>query len=203
MRWTLQQCITATLAYSAIFDYPLTANEIRRYLIKPPQQSTPHFSSHVLEKFQSREGFFALNEVAALVKKRQDKERFSQPKWEIVTKAVTLLASIPTLEAVFVSGSLAVNNAEEGDDIDLFILTKPKTIWVSRMLVLICLTILGKRRNFKTTIEKDLLCPNMLMTSSRMAIPVRQRDLYIAHEIVQMVPVFSRDQMQLKFLQPQ
>lgn len=201
MRWTLQQCVTATIAYSAIFDYPLTPTEIRRFLIKPPQQSTPRFSSHALEKYQYSEGYYALNKATALVKKRRENERFSQPKWEIVAKAVALLASLPTLEAVFVSGSLAVNNAEEGDDIDLFILTKPNTIWVSRLLVLICLTLLGKRRSFNTTIEKDLLCPNMLMTSSRMAIPVGQRDLYIAHEIVQMVPILSRNQMHLKFLQ--
>lgn len=81
---------------------------------------------------------------------------------------------------VAVSGGLAMDNARDYD-IDMLIVTAPGRLWLVRGLA-VALVRLARLHGVK-------LCPNFLLTENALAIP--DRDLYNAHEIVQMVPLYG------------
>jgi hypothetical protein len=87
---------------------------------------------------------------------------------------------------VAVTGSLAMSNTEEGQDVDFMIVTAPKRLWTVRALVLLLARI--------ARLEGIQLCPNYLITTS--ALELKERSLYVAHELTQMVPLSGADMYQ-------
>jgi hypothetical protein len=83
---------------------------------------------------------------------------------------------------VAVIGSLTMDNVRSaGDDIDLFVVTTPGRVWLTRILVIILVRLAAWAR-----ID---LCPNYLVSSRRLAMP--PDDLFTAHELAQMIPLFG------------
>jgi hypothetical protein len=80
-----------------------------------------------------------------------------------------------------VSGSLAMSNAEPGEDIDLFILARPGRVWLCRLLVLAVVKLAARRGH--------RLCPNFFLSTDHLRL--RERNLFTAHEVAQLVPVGS------------
>ncbi|MEK7127252.1 MAG: nucleotidyltransferase domain-containing protein, partial [Patescibacteria group bacterium] len=56
-------------------------------------------------------------------------------KLELAKKIISKLKNISFVEAIFVTGSVAANNATEKADIDLMVITKPNTLWLTRLLI--------------------------------------------------------------------
>jgi hypothetical protein len=84
---------------------------------------------------------------------------------------------------VAVTGSLAVNNADEGKDIDYMLVTKPGYLWTCRAMTILVARI--------AKLEGVNLCPNYLITENAFALTARS--LYTAHELVQMIPLSGRE----------
>jgi hypothetical protein len=80
---------------------------------------------------------------------------------------------------VAVTGSLAMNNAEEGKDVDYMIVTAPNHLWTCRALSLLVARF--------AKLAGVSLCPNYLVTTN--ALELNERSLYVAHELVQMIPL--------------
>ena len=102
---------------------------------------------------------------------------------------------------VAVTGALAMENADEDDDIDLMVVTSRNRLWIVRPLVLLFVSLFFKRRypipNAQTNNQKpttnNAICLNLWLDESSLEIPIVQRDLYTAHELAQMKPVVNRD----------
>jgi hypothetical protein len=82
-----------------------------------------------------------------------------------------------------VTGSLAVNNAVTSADIDYFLVTAPGRLWTCRALV-VAIGKLAARQGLN-------LCPNYIVTTDALTFP--DQNLYTAHEIAQMVPLYGLD----------
>ncbi len=83
------------------------------------------------------------------------------------------------MRLVAVSGSLAAENPDERADFDYLIVTAPGRLWLVRAM-----TILLVRAARLRGVQ---LCPNYLLTSR--ALTLTRRDLYTAHELLQIVPL--------------
>lgn len=196
-----KDAVFKTLAYADIFDYPLTLDELWRYCIA--DSTLTKKSIQILVRSDTRlgsyAGFYFLKGRESLVNKRKVREEISRDKLFIAKKISALLFFIPTIDLIGISGGLAMKNAALDDDIDLFIITQPGTIWVSRFLVLFVLMFLGKRRKRKDNKVSNMICANMFMTSD--ALFILNHDLYTAHEVVQMKPLLERDTVYQQFIQ--
>lgn len=71
---------------------------------------------------------------------------------------------------------------------------------MTRFLVTIFVSLLGVRRTPKAKDVTDMFCLNMFTTVDGMSIPVGERDLFSAHEVVQMVPLWERKGTYRKFI---
>ena len=171
-----------TLAYSDIFDYPLTAEEVNRWIIKGDSLAP------------AKKGLFYLPGRSNLVALRQRRRRYSRGKWGRVHRLVGYLKLFPWIKLVAVTGALAMNNAQADDDIDLMIVTQTNRLWLTRLTVWLFLFAYwrrGKKIN-------NRFCLNLWLDETTLAI--KQRNLYIAHEICQALPVLDRDQTYQKFI---
>lgn len=204
----MEKNILATLAYTDIFDYPLTEEEFFRWLInqktdfrRQKTEDRKSFSESLeslldLNLVKETKGFYHLLNREQIVTLRLEREKYSREKLEICGKAAVILRKIPWIKLIGVTGGLARNNAKKEDDIDLFFITSQNRLWLSRGLVVLILKIIGFYRHpGKIT---NMICPNMFVAEDNLY--VHPEDLYTAHEVCQMRPVFDRGNTYNEFL---
>lgn len=203
MTLSKKQAILKTLLYSDIFDYPLTAEELWRYLSgigKISKKAIFVELASLPEIIQRKDGFFFIKGKEKTIKNRLLNEKISDKKLGIAKRIGAYLSFIPTIQFIGVSGSVAMRSSKRNDDIDLFIIARKNTLWLTRLLVLFFLELLGKRRGRRSGAISDLICVNMLMDEKDLRFYSSRQNLYTAHEIVRMVPVFERGGVYAKFL---
>lgn len=204
MKFSLRSSILATLAYADIFSYPLKEQELWKYLIG---------LSTTLKDFRAtltrlvhkkniayRDGFYYVSKRHTLIGERQKRERISKRKFKRAQFASNMLTYIPTIWSIGISGSLAMGNTKSGDDIDFFLITAPNTLWLTRLFANLLMDVLGLRRKPREKHVQDKICLNMFFDGSHLRLPARERDLFSAHEIVQMICLFDRFDTYARFL---
>ncbi len=112
------------------------------------------------------------------------------------------LKFVPGLRLVALTGSVAANNSHPKDDIDLFFITAPHTLWLVRPLVLLVISIFYRRRHPGEDHAKaaNAFCPNLWLDSLSVTVPVSKQNLYTAHEVLQIIPLIDRGGTYQKFL---
>lgn len=190
MKLTLRDAIVSALSYANIFDYPLTEEEVRTWL--PYVRNYPR---HALKNI-----YYSFRPGRRLFETRKKRAEWATDKWMRARWVANLLKRIPTIKLVGVTGGLTRSNARAEDDIDFLVITAPKTLWVTRALSTILLDILRLRRRPSDTNVRNLVCLNMFMSEDGLTIPVKERDLFTAHEVLLMTPLWERDNAYIKFL---
>jgi hypothetical protein len=195
----LSECLFATVAYADIFDYPLTGDDLYFWCIqKTPRKNirAVRIPSVVTHNF-----YFTLRGREYIVNKYNSRHAISQEKREIARNAARWLRIIPSLTLVGLTGGVAVNNATPNDDVDLFCISARGTMWITRALTTLLIDILGLRRRPGDRNVADKICLNMFMSEGALAIPKNERDLFSAHEVLQMEPLWARGKSYRDFLE--
>ena len=201
----VEPAILKTLTYSDIFDFPLRKDELWEFLVSDSSITEEAFEvsinkllheGHINYKAQ----YYCLAGRTRNIEKRQGNLPEVSKKLEIAQKAAGYLSYIPTVQLIGISGGLAMHDAEKQDDIDFFIITKTKTLFITRVWILGILQILKLRRTRLTKNPADKICVNFMLDEKKLRFPKSKRDIYIAHEIVQIKPLFERQNTYKKFL---
>lgn len=128
------------------------------------------------------------------------KIQISRFKLQKLSFFISVVGGLPTVCLVGLSGSVAMLNAKETDDVDLFIITRSKTMWITRFLILTVASLLKVRRKYGETEAHDKACFNLIFDERDLAMPNEKRTEYVAHEILQMKPLVSKAGTYLMFL---
>ncbi|MEX2007694.1 MAG: hypothetical protein WD992_02885 [Candidatus Levyibacteriota bacterium] len=212
MESKIRQSILKTVLYSDIFEYPLTAQQIWKYLITEEKINREDFekvlkisakgrsSSGRKSPIEEKDGWYFISGKEKLIKKRLRRRKESTKKLEMINEISSTLSAIPTILLLGVSGGVSLYNAERKDDVDIFVIVRKNTIWVTRMAIILLLMIRGKYRRRLQKNVADKICLNMLIDEKKLAFSQERQDLYTAHEIVQMKPIFNRNKYYEKFL---
>lgn len=180
------------LVYHDLFDYPLTRDELWYWQMGESQEP-----KHIVERFGN---IVFLEGREKNILKRLGKARASKKKIAIARRAAGVLALLPTVKMVGVSGGLSMNNADENDDIDLIIITAVDTLWITRLLSFVLLWAAGlKLRRFGEKELADKLCLNMWITQGNLGFAPRY-DVYTAHEIAQIKVLKDKECVYKKLL---
>lgn len=197
--------IFRTLAYHHLFQDPLTIEQIHEFLITPdpiPLASVRRSVEQMLRKRQAiRYGsLYALPHFAPKnMRQHADRVAASREKMMIARRAAKGISFIPWVKLVAVTGALAMENADESDDIDLMIVTEKNRLWLTRPLVMLFVSLFFKRRRppayrLPPTAYRNVLCLNLWLDDDALTIPRDQQNLYTAHELAQMKPLVNREQ---------
>jgi hypothetical protein len=182
----VDEAILKALAYADIFDSPLTAEEIWRFLALPAD--SPEVIRIAVTRLaragviSDERGHYHLPGRDETVPARLERQRASADLWRRARGYVRVLASLPFVRMVAITGSLAANNCDLAADIDVLLVTRPGRLWVAVSLVL------GLRR--LGVLASPKLCPNYVLSTR--ALTIAERDLYVAHELARMVPLYGR-----------
>jgi hypothetical protein len=169
-----------TLAYADVFDYPLTVYEVYRYLTSTKASLNDVARALADENIFSRvDEYFMLRGREEIVETRKRRTEIASRLWPKAARYGRIIASLPFVRMVAVTGSLAMNNMDEGKDIDYMIVTAPNYLWTCRALSLLVARF--------AKLEGVNLCPNYLLTTN--ALELKERSLYVAHELAQMIPL--------------
>lgn len=189
---------TETLKYFAKYDYPLTKKELELWSHIPHPLTSPLLTKErgLRGEVENKNGYFFLKGRSNLINIRRQREKYSLLKWGIAYRYATKLAKISFIQAIFVTGSLAMNNCKKSDDIDFMIVTSPNTLWLTRFVVML---LFARNRRFPgQKIAPDKICTNLWVDTNNLNI--KDKNLYHAHEILQAKCIFDRGGVQYQFL---
>lgn len=193
----LRQAILQTVAYFDLFDYPLTALEVWRFLYAPGME--PRDFETILamlpallaeQKLETKNGFYFFPGRAAIMETRAARYSFSFLKYRLARRAAKLFSYVPGVRLVALGNTMAWRHADKSSDIDFFIVTSAKKIWSTRLLSVLPISALGLRP--RTGQER----PNALCLSffaSEGALNLRslmiRGDIYLPYWIASLVPL--------------
>jgi len=180
----LDWAILQAVAYADVFGYPLTSGEIHRYLVglSAPLAAVQAILSNgrlVPHYLADCNGYFTLSGREALVETRRRRAAVATALWPRAVRYGQMIARLPFVRLVAVTGALAMDNVEPNADIDYLIITEPDRLWLCRALVIVLVRLAALRG--------DVLCPNYFL--SERALVFNERNLFTAHELVQMEPI--------------
>ena len=180
----ISQAVFHTLLYSDVFDYPLTASEVHRYLTQI--SATYEDVWEVLNEnpqFIKRGDYFALTGRESIVPIRARRTRRSQELLPYAIRYGRVLGCLPFVRMVTLTGSLAVMNISQNADFDYMLVTSPGRLWTARAFVLL----FGRC----TKIRGHTICPNLIVSTD--SLEWHRHDLYSARELCQMIPITGKD----------
>jgi hypothetical protein len=177
--------ILRTLTYADLFDYAMTPDEVFRYLIgvhasRAEVEAALDDHSRLDGHIARVDGLLTLPQRHALVAARARLQAAARRQFPRARFYARVLAYVPFVRMVAITGGLAMENARDGDS-DYFIVTEPGRLWLVRGLAV---ALVRMARLFG-----DRLCPNMLLSANALALS--DQNLYTAHEVVQMIPLYG------------
>jgi|WetSurSiteA1Bulk_404760.scaffolds.fasta_scaffold00545_4 hypothetical protein len=183
--------------YHSLFDFPLKEMELLKWEVaeKVARKNNPN------AEIDFKDGFYFVKGKIGVITTRQLRQRNSEKKERLARKYGQYLQFIPTIKAVCLTGSLAMGNASEEADIDFLVITKKGTLWLSRLITLLCLRLISAPvRRFGEKEVKDKLCFNLWLDEANLVWPKGERNIFTAHEIAQIKPLVNKEQTFEHFL---
>jgi hypothetical protein len=176
----LTQAVWQTLAYADVFDYPMTAPEVHRYLNAFPARYNAVMECLERERSLQRDGeMFALPGRGELFETRRRRAQAAAWLWPRACHFGQQIAALPFVSMLAVTGALAMDNVDAGADIDYLVVTMPGRLWTCRALIILVGRLAAR--------QGATLCPNYLVSLHALKFP--DQNLYAAHEVAQMVPL--------------
>ena len=180
----LHTSILKTIAYFDLFNYPLTLEDVRRFLDVEAKEAEISAETEMLV----REGrlykvgpYYSLQDNTALALRRLRGEAHADELMRIAGRGARWLYQFPFVRGVCISGSLSKHFADEKADIDYFIITSANRIWIARTLMHLFkkLTyLLGHQHRF---------CMNYYVDED--ALEIREKNIFTAIELFTLLPM--------------
>lgn len=205
----IERQIILTLAYCQQFEYPLSVRELWLRLLQPQKGvgliSAKAFSEAVAKLVRgglvsSQGAYLFLSGAKNLVETREKRSKTSQKKRQELSPLLWLCRWLPWVAGVAITGSLAMNNADEKADADVMIVTENNRLWLVRPMLVLFSFLFGKRRSWNKE-EENSWCLNLWLERESLAISQKQRSVYTAYEVLQADWVISKDHVAAEFYQ--
>jgi len=178
----LEVALLRTLAFSDLFDYPLTLEEVHRSLVchratRPEVQRT--LADAVRRgRVAHQDGHYFLPGRDHLVVLRHLRQKKAQALLRRHRRLLQGVCSFPFVRAVALSGALAFENANGHDDIDLFLIVDGRRTWSTYVGLVLLTKALRKRR---------MMCINCVESTDAPAVP--EQSFFVAHQIAHLRPL--------------
>jgi hypothetical protein len=178
-----------TLLYFSIFKYPLKRDEIFSFSNLKNKALLDKELSQLLEKkaIYKIDNYYLCENEDRHVERRLIGNNMASEIFPKAIKVSNFIAKFPFVEGVGISGALSKGYHDEKSDIDFFIITSPKRLWVARTLLVLYkkIFLLNSRKYF---------CVNYFIASNTLEIDEKNR--FTATELITMIPMCGKDVFQ-------
>ena len=177
-----ENCIIRQLLYYDIFDHILTEKELVKdcSLNKNTRNHFQVLIDHGL--IFKLNGYYAIRNENELSDKRKKGEENTQRSMPRAMKMAKLISKFPFVRAVALSGSISKGYMDSFKDVDYFIITKPRRLWLTRIMLIFYkkVFLLNSFRFF---------CLNYFIDENNLKI--ESRNIFTATEINTLIPVYG------------
>jgi glycosyltransferase involved in cell wall biosynthesis len=179
------RAIVDTIAYGAVFDYPMTITEIHRSLmgVSLTRSEISRLLRHhplLLENVDADPPYHFLKGRQSSIESRHDAVRSTRELLNREQNAIDLVRRAPFVRMVAFSGATAHENSRDGD-VDLFVVTARERAWAVALILFLTMKLLGRRRT---------ICLNYFLAEDRLALA--EQDAFTASQIASLKPVAGR-----------
>jgi hypothetical protein len=166
-----REAIVSTIAFFDLFDYPLTPYEIYKYseddlslseIISFLEQEIDQADALIRQK----NGFYFLIGREEITATRQKRHNYTRRKIKIARRFCRLLKICPFVSLVAVANLIGDNNLRDQSDIDFFIITAPRRLWLARLYCAGLAKILNLRPTAKN--KKDKICLSFYVSADHL-----------------------------------
>ena len=168
-RIKIEKEILEIIVFYDVFSFPLTIFEIKKLLpVSKTLNELELFldSEFISTKLENQNGFYFLKGRAEIINSRNRRYNYSLRKIKTAKFFAKIFAKLPFVLAVYLVNSIGIYNLRDESDIDFFIITKTKRIWLSRFFCAGLMKILNKRPNRKT--KKDKICLSFYLAENNL-----------------------------------
>ena len=196
----LERAVLLTVLYSDLFEYPLSVDELQRYLVclNAPQASPPAASPAALVSLNGDALDTVLTSLSAhylscvdglicwkgreyLRAVRHERQDIVAQRWPQAQRYARWLSRVPFVRMVAVCGSQAAGNSSLSSDLDIFCITAPGRLW----LVQSCAMLLRRI----AALSGVHVCPNYFLTTR--TLEIEEQSLYTAREVSHVIPLWG------------
>jgi hypothetical protein len=181
----IEQSILRTIAYFSLFNHPLTAIEILDNCdIKEvdPAMLAKGIDRLCTQNTIKRKGtYYYLYDETGIAQRKLSTSLYNQ-YLKKAYKYSRIISKFPFVRGISISGSIAKGRVDENADIDYFIITAPRRLWICRTL----LTLYKKIVLFNS---RKYFCINYFVDTDNLQIP--DRNIFTATEIAFLLPTYS------------
>lgn len=185
----LDEQILRTLSYFDIFKYPLKTEEILKFLGVPVLDKSTLISrlrnlgdQKIIFQFDE---FFTLKNNNSLIDRRRRGNKEAEKFLILARKKAKLISKFPFVRAVLASGSLSKGYMDKDSDLDFFIITAPRRLWIARTLLVLY------KRIFLANSHK-YFCVNYFVDEDHLEI--EEKNLFTATELATVIPLYGSRQ---------
>lgn len=200
-----QEEILKIIAFYDIFSFPLTILEIKKSLFFTTTLSELEIileEDFLNSKLENKNGFYFLRGRAEIIKSRNRRYNYSLKKIKTAKFFARIFAKLPFVLGVYLVNSIGPYNLREASDIDFFIITKNKRIWLSRFFCAGLMKLLNKRPNQKT--KKDKICLSFYLSEDNLnlqGLKIKSADPYFDFWERNLLLLEDKNNINQKFLQ--
>ncbi|MBZ0318567.1 MAG: hypothetical protein K8L91_19290 [Anaerolineae bacterium] len=188
----LDQAILMTLLYADVFSFPMTAREVHHFLIgcaasvEETECAISNPSAWLTQYIEvgtfNQQPIYTIRKAdnTTVFETRQQREFASMELWPKARRYGVLLGHLPFVRMVAITGALAMRNAgSPQDDLDYLLVVKQDRVWLARLGAVVMVRV--------CKVFGVMLCPNYVLADT--ALEQNRHDLFMAHELTQMIPL--------------
>ncbi len=202
----LSLSIIKTIVFFDIFSYPLTAYEIYNYLpYKAKLREVNNVLPFLIEIgiIKEKDCFYYLNYQSDHHLCRQNRYHLANRKLKIARKVAKWFSYLPFVKLVALSNLIGRHNMRDESDIDIFIITGKKRLWLSRFFCAGLMKLLNKRPTKDN--KKDKICLSFYVDSDHLDLSGLSletgEDWYFYYWLAGLYPLYDEGSYYLRLMQ--
>lgn len=193
----IKKSIQETVIFFDLFNYPLTKWEIWQYLkIEISLDALEGVVDDLIQDslLGQKDGFYFLPGRLNLVSIRRERYNFANYKIKLAREATRLFKWLPSVKLVAVSNLIGHHNLRNESDIDIFIVSSPGRLWLTRLFCTGLMKI--TRRRPTKECKRNKMCLSFYAAADGLAMEslrFKPNDPYFDHWFLGLHPIYDAD----------
>ncbi|TSE10872.1 MULTISPECIES: nucleotidyltransferase domain-containing protein [Aquimarina] len=170
------------LLYFSLFKYPLSAEEVYLFSAAHSQDEVNNELKYLEQKgvIFSDKNFYCIDNHTKTISRRIAGNNMAKAVMDKAIKKGVFISKFPFIKAVGISGSLSKNYHDKNSDVDFFVITTSKKLWIARTLLMLYkkIFLLNSRKFF---------CVNYFIAED--SLEITEKNIFTATELLTLIPV--------------
>ncbi len=200
----IKEAIYKTIVFFDIFSYPLTAFEIWQYAsCKCDLFEIENVLSEIDQsKIESKDAYYFLKSRVGIIKTRARRYNYSDRKMKRAMRVSKIFKFIPWIKMIAIGNIIGSNNLKDGSDIDFFIVTNKKRIYLTRFFTTVITKFLLLRPRVNDV--RDKICLSFYISEENVdlqSLHLKNKiDLYFVYWLANLMPIYQKNDFYKYFL---